>query len=310
VALAFVVASIFWILTDWPDGPTAIILAVVVSARFATMDGGAALAAKAVGLFVLLTVPSFIIVEVLLADSSGYPMFSLMVAPALFVAAWYMAEPNSAGVAFVSVLYFANVAGLDNRMAFDAVAFVNSSLAAIFAVALAALLFAIVGPETPQAAHRAFDRAIRLQFARIASTPHTGSTEFATATVEALDRLFRVLPADQRRQAIDAGLALLGAGIELIRVRDATPRTNLDETAARIAAVLAQEEGGAPEVARRLAAHASFECLAELRRDGLGVAAARVDRRRTDALAAAGAAFERTRGLLANSNPNGGIHAA
>ncbi|MBV8192247.1 MAG: FUSC family protein [Alphaproteobacteria bacterium] len=304
-ALALVVASTFWILADWPDGATAVVLATLVTARFATMDGAAAAAAKAVALFVLITVPSFVVVEVLLADSSGYPMFCLVVAPLLFLNAWSMAKPKLAGMGFAAALYFASVAGLQDRMAYDPVAFINTSLAAIFAVALSAVLFAIVAPDTPEAARRGFERAMRRQFARIAQAPHIGNVQFATATVEALDQLCRVLPADQTERAIDTGLALLGAGSELIRVRDQAPTQKADAAAGRIAAALAQEGRPALDGAVRLARQASLECLAELREEHLNVGAARTRQRDMYAFAAASLAFERTRGLLENRKPKG-----
>ncbi|MBV8186511.1 MAG: FUSC family protein [Alphaproteobacteria bacterium] len=311
-ALAVVIASSFWILANWPDGPTAVVLATVVTARFATMDGGAPAAAKAVGLFVLLTVPSFVVVEVFLARSSGYAMFSLVIAPLLFVDSWFMAKPRLAPVGFAAALYFASVAGLQNRMAYDAVEFVNTSLAAIFAVALAALLLAIVAPDTPQAARRAFAKTMRGQFARIAWQSRIDDFEFATASIGALDRLCRLLPEDQAAQAVDTGLALLSAGTELIRVRDEKRLRRGDAaTAGRIAGILAQRGEPMLDLAGRVSSEASLGCRADLLSNSIDVAAARAAQRDMYAFAAASLALERTCRRRPNGDSHGeAIHAA
>src|SRR5258707_13449806 len=82
-ALAVVLVGWFWILSAWPHGSTAVILAAVATARLATMGHAVPLAVAATMIFALATVPAFVIVEVLLPLASGFPMFALIVGPFL-----------------------------------------------------------------------------------------------------------------------------------------------------------------------------------------------------------------------------------
>ena len=289
-ATALLLVSTFWILADWPSGVTAAILAAVVTARLATMEHAVLAATQGALLFALITVPSFILVEVLLAQASGFAMFALVVAPVLFCCAYLMAQAKTAGLGFLAGLYFANVGGFQNRMAYDPVGFLNTSIALVAAVATAAALFAIVAPDTPEAARRRFVRAARKAFERIARRRRRiGLSEFEIAITEALDQLRRGLRADRGEDvvAVEAGIALLGAGRELIRVRDdRRPMPDAIEVEDDVVRFLASSESLPLDRARRAAEEASLVCLAELRDDRLGAADARAAAREMVAFAA------------------------
>jgi uncharacterized membrane protein YccC len=313
-AMALLFAGTFWILTDWPSGVTATVLAAVATARLATMEGGSEAATKAASLFALATVPAFIVVEVVLADASGFAMFCLVVAPVLFFCAWLMAHTRTAGLGFLAGLYFASVAAFQDRMAYDPAGLVNTSLAATFAAALAAVLFAIIAPDTPEAARRRFVKAMRRAFERIAGSPPVGPTEFVTSTVEVLDELRRGLPPDRGEDvaAVDSGFALLGAGRELIRMRDQGRSRRADAGIADdIACFLSRNERQPLDRAVSAAREASVKCLAEVRDDGLGVADARAAAREMFAFAAVADELERCCELLFDHKSQGApIHAA
>jgi uncharacterized membrane protein YccC len=308
-AMALLLVSTFWMLTDWPSGVTAAILAAVVTARLATMEHAVLAATQGALLFALITVPSFILVEVLLPDASGFAMFALVVAPVLFCCAYLMAHAKTAGLGFLAGLYFANVAGFQNRMAYDPVGFLNTSIALVAAVGIAAALFAIVAPETPQAARRRFVRAVRKAFERIVRRrPRIGLSEFETAVTGALDELRRGLHPDRGEDvaAVEAGFALLGAGRELIRVRDdGRPTAAAIEVEDDVVHFLASRESLPLDRARRAAEDASLVCLAELRDDRLGAADARAAAREMVAFAAIEDELERGGKLFFNERATG-----
>src|SRR5262245_30745763 len=76
-AAALIFVSTFWILADWPSGATAAILATVVTARLATMEHAILAATAGTAAIILATIPSFVLVETLLPDASGFMMFAL-----------------------------------------------------------------------------------------------------------------------------------------------------------------------------------------------------------------------------------------
>ncbi len=307
-AMALLLVSTFWILTDWPSGVTAAILAAVVTARLATMEHAVLAATGGALVVAVATVPSFILVEILLPDVSGFEMFALAIAPTLFCCAYLMAHEKTAGLGFVAGLYFANSAGFQDRMAYDPAGFLNLSIAIALAIATAAVLFAVVAPDTPEAARRRFGRAARKAFERIARRRPIGLAEFETAITEALEQLRRGLRRERGEDvaAVEAGIALLGAGRELIRVRDAgRPTPAKIEVEGEVVRFLASNQRLPFDHARRAARDASVTCLAELRDDRLGVADARAAAREMVAFAAIRDELERAGALLLDERVKG-----
>jgi len=314
-ALAVFLVSGFWILTNWPHGSTAAILGAVATARLATMAPAVPIALGATVIFALSTIPAFIIVEMLLPLANGFPMFALAVAPMLFLCAFLMAYRKTLLIGYLSALLFASAGQFLNRMVYDPVGFINTSIAAVVAAATAMVLWAIVAPATPAAARHRFGRAARKAFERIARRrPHYGLTAFETAMTEALDQLRQGLHPNRAEDvaAVEAGIALLGAGRELIRIRD-DDRASLAviEAGGDVARSLARRERPAFDRTRRAAQDAAAACLADLRDDRLGVAEARAAAREMVAFAAIRDELERGGEFLLDERSKGvSSHAA
>jgi len=222
-ALAVFFVSGFWILANWAHGPTAAILGAVVTARLTTMAPAVPMAVAATLIFSLSTIPAFIVVDVLLPIAQGFAMFALAVAPMLFVCALLMAHKRTMLIGYLSALLFASAGRLQNEMTYDSVGLINTSIAASIAAATAMVLWAILAPQTPEAARRRFDRAVRRAFARIAAPRgRIGLDEFETAVTEALDQLRGYLRDDHPDDVamFEAGIAFLVVGRELIRIRE------------------------------------------------------------------------------------------
>jgi len=219
-ALALVLVATFWIVANWPSGPTSVILTAVVTARLATMENAGKAAIGATFVFLLATLPAFIVIEVLLPHAEGFEMFALITAPVLFLCAFLMGNskvPLAYLAGFLFALDFASLGAFQNQMTYDAIGFVNTQMAVIVAVTVAAILFAVVAPETPLAVRRRFTRAVRQALARMAAEPQSGLGEFEAAMTGALERL---RPQEAEDIALwEAGTALLGAGRELIGLR-------------------------------------------------------------------------------------------
>jgi uncharacterized membrane protein YccC len=222
--LAVVIVSTFWILSDWPHGSTAAILAAIATARLATMGHAVPVSLAAMLIFGLATLPAFIIVEVLLPLASGFEMFALIVTPAIFCCALLMANKKVELqlLGFLSGLLFASVGLFQNRMVYDPVGLLNTAIAAVFAAGTAFLLWSIVAPDTTEAAHRRFLRVAHRALAQVgAAHPPIGMAEFETIMMEALEQLRAHLRPDRQEDAavLQQGIALLGAGREVIRQR-------------------------------------------------------------------------------------------
>jgi uncharacterized membrane protein YccC len=151
-ALAVLLVSGFWILTNWAHGSTAAILGAVATARLATVGPAVPIAIGATLIFALATIPAFIIVEVLLPLADGFGMFAIAVAPMLFLCAFLMAHKKTMLIGYLSALLFASAGGFLDQMVYDAVGFINTSIAAVVAAATAMV---------PVGHHRAGDAGSR-----------------------------------------------------------------------------------------------------------------------------------------------------
>jgi uncharacterized membrane protein YccC len=242
-------------------------------------------------------------------------MFALIVAPMLFFFAYLMAHERTAGLGFISALYFSHAAGFLDRMDYDPVGFLNTSIAVVVAIGSAAVLFAVVAPETPEAARRRFVRAARGAFERITQgSPHIALMEFQTSLTETLDQLRRGLRHDRPEDvaAVEAGIALLGAGRELIRIRDDGRSTAAkDEVEGGLARFADRPEKQHLANAQQAAQEASRICLAELKDGVLSSEEARIAAREMIGFATIRDELGRGGQLLLNEQIEGGrAHAA
>jgi len=71
-----------------------------------------------------------------------------------------IAQPRIGPLGLLSAVYFAFASNIDNVMTYDAVAFLNSSLAILVGIAVAVVLFATFFPETPAFAVRRFRKQL------------------------------------------------------------------------------------------------------------------------------------------------------
>jgi uncharacterized membrane protein YccC len=206
------------------------------TARLAAVGPAAPIAVARTLLFSISTIPAFVIVEILLPLASGFEMFALVVAPMLFLCALLLAHKRTHLIGFFSAQLFASAGVFQNQMAYDPVGLINTSIAAMVAAAVAMVLWAIVAPTTPEAARRRFIHAARKALTSIAAPRRRiGLAEFETAMSEALDHLRSHLRPERPDDitAFDAGIALLGAGRELIRIREDALGITQAQTAAR-----------------------------------------------------------------------------
>jgi uncharacterized membrane protein YccC len=258
--------------------------------------------------FALSTIPAFIIVEVLLPLADGFGMFALAVAPMLFLCAFLMAHKKTMLIGYFSALLFASGGGFLNQMVYDPVGLINTSIAAVVAAATALVLWAIIAPATPEAARRRFVRAARQALARIAAPrSRIGLPEFETAMTEALDQLKSSLRPDRPDDiaAFEAGIALFGAGRELIRLREDRASSITAALELNIAKLAGNQRAQWLDRARRAAREAAARCLTELREDVVGTEQAQAAARKIVAFAAIRDELERGSALLTGEKHEG-----
>lgn len=301
-ALALGLVGIFWIVADWPRGSTAVILSTVVTARLATMESGGKAAIAGTIVLVLATFPAFILVDVLLPHAQGFEMFTLVVAPVLFLCAYLMGStkpPLAYLSGFLFALYFASVGAFQDRMTYDAVGFVNTSIAVVFAIAVGAVLFSIVAPDSPRAARRRFRRAVQRLWASIADPRRSMvPAEFERAVADALVQFQPEETGDMATLETGADLLSIERGLTRLR-REAHASTAQLVLERDITALIRHPDGDHLAHTREQIQVAVAEALADLRESTFATAVARAAARRIAGFSAIDDGFSRGGALIA-----------
>ena len=159
-ALAVGITSAFWFATAWPNGPIAVIVAAVVCSLLASMEQPDKLSMALAATILIAAVPVFATQFYLMPLAVDFPSMAVALAPLMLTCGFIMAQPRIGPLGLLSAVYFAFASNIDNVMTYDAVAFLNSSLAILVGIAVALVLFATFFPETPAFAVRRFRRQL------------------------------------------------------------------------------------------------------------------------------------------------------
>ena len=159
-ALAVGITSAFWFATAWPNGPAAVVVAAVVCSLLASTEQPDKISMAAAATVLIAAVPVFATQFYLMPLAVDFPSMAVALAPLMLTCGFIMAQPQIGPLGLLSAVYFAFASNIDNVMTYDAVAFLNSSLAILVGIAVAVVLFATFFPETPAFAVRRFRRQL------------------------------------------------------------------------------------------------------------------------------------------------------
>jgi uncharacterized membrane protein YccC len=173
-ALAVGITSSFWFATAWPNGPAAVIVAAVVCTLLAATEQPDKVSIAAAATVLIAAVPVFATQFYLMPLAVDFPSMAVALAPLMLTCGFIMAQPRIGPLGLLSAVYFAFASSIDNVMTYDAVAFLNSSLAILVGIAVAVVLFATFFPETPASAGRRFRRQVFVHLSDLASARPCG----------------------------------------------------------------------------------------------------------------------------------------
>src|SRR6266404_3222568 len=168
-ALAVGITSTFWFATAWPTGPTAVVVAAVLCSLLASLEQPDKISIAAAATVLIAAVPVFATQFYLMPLAVDFPSMAVALAPLMLTCGFIMAQPQIGPLGLLSAVYFAFASNIDNVMTYDAVAFLNSSLAILVGIAVAVVLFATFFPETPAYAGYRFRRQLSVHLSYLAS---------------------------------------------------------------------------------------------------------------------------------------------
>jgi uncharacterized membrane protein YccC len=174
-ALAVGITSTFWFATAWPNGPTAVVVAAVVCSLVASIEQPDRISVALATTVLIAAVPVFATQFYLMPLAADFPSMAVALAPLMLTCGFIMAQPRIGPLGLMSAVYFAFASNIDNVMTYDAVAFLNSSLAILLGIAVAAALFAIFFPEIPAFAVRRFRRQLVVHLGDLVAASRSAS---------------------------------------------------------------------------------------------------------------------------------------
>jgi uncharacterized membrane protein YccC len=281
---AFVVigaAELFWIVTAWPDGASAITFAAIVVILLAPRaDQAYAIAISFMVGTVLATVCAAIVKFAVLPKLDTFAGFSIALGLFLVPVGALVAQPWQTAIFTAMTFNFVPLLGPTNQMSYDTVQFYNSALAIIVGCGIGAVSFRLLPPLSPATRTRRL-LALTLRdlrrLARGAITPTPEDWE---------DRMYgrlSALPEQAEPLQRSQLVAALSVGSEIIRLRGIAPRlglggADLDAALAALARgnsaiatarlarldhLLAAGPGAAPETQIALRARSSILAISE-----------------------------------------------
>ncbi|HEU4375793.1 MAG TPA: FUSC family protein, partial [Telluria sp.] len=213
----------FWILTGWPSGAAAPMMAGVFCCFFATQDDPV----PAIKLFLHYTVVSIplsaLYLLVVMPAVHSFEMLALVTAPPFLLLAIFIARPATAGQAMALVFGVLGMLMLQDTATSDIVSFTNGMLAQLAGIGAAALATGLLRSVSAGWTARRLQRAGRGELVKMGDA--TRAPALGTVSARMLDRIALLTPRlamagpGQDLGAVDA-LADLRVGLNMAQLRN------------------------------------------------------------------------------------------
>lgn len=218
--LTILAASAFWILTAWPNGPTAVTYAGIICAIMGARDDPAAAAAGFLKMSVLGALIGGIYLLLVLPPLSTFPALVVALAPFYLVCGLFL----SAGVPAVMPVIFVvgGLTSISNTMTYDFNVFLNDYLSYVVGIGIGGLALRLLRPLGTEWVVRRLTNGVLRDLARIAvSAVSETRTAFESRMFDRINALLmRLNPmVDAQRAVMQGGFASLRVGLNILALR-------------------------------------------------------------------------------------------
>ncbi|MBB3226328.1 putative membrane protein YccC [Luteibacter sp. Sphag1AF] len=142
--LTMLALGTFWILSAWPMGSSAMLLATIFAGLFAAAPNPTRVTGVVTIGYLVGMVMGFICVFFVLTQVDGYPLMVMGIAPFLMIGLAMMMSSTWGSVGLGYSMGFAYILALKNPMVYDPVHFINDAIAQIVGLSAAAIAFVFV----------------------------------------------------------------------------------------------------------------------------------------------------------------------
>jgi uncharacterized membrane protein YccC len=241
--LAVCIAGVFWIVSQWPTGGSALLVLAPVCALLSQTDSAAHGSIDFLKGIALAMVAAFGCTYGVLPAMTGFPLLMVGFLPFIFAGVLLSQRPGYTFVGLGYMVFFITAVAPGNPIHYDLAASLNTYFAYLFGAAVAALVFRILIPPNPLAEARVLLHSVRNAIQRLAgrrAPPHVLVWEHVQH--QKLLRLGRRLAPfpELRLRAAGAVSAAIIAGRHLAAIRhagqDASLPASVRAAALRVAA--------------------------------------------------------------------------
>ena len=235
-------AQLFWIITAWPDGASAVTFAAVIVILFSPRDEQAyPLALDFFYAMILVAIVAAVIDFVVLPKMETFLGFSLALGLALVPLGALSAQPWKAAMFSVMAFNLSPLIGIRNVMVYDASQFFNSAIGIIIGTGFAALIIRLI-PPLSQA-----QRSRRLLALTLRDLQRLAERKRTVAPRDWQDRIFARLAVLPQTAELHQGAQLVAAlslGNEIIRLRRVADRFGIRQELEPALYAIADRESG------------------------------------------------------------------
>jgi uncharacterized membrane protein YccC len=191
--IAIAVCSAFWVLTGWPTGSAAVMMAAIFCCFFASMDDPVP-AIHGFLTFTLWSVPiSAVYVLFVLPAVRDFGMLVLACAPVFLVLGALMARPSTVLSAMPVLMGVATTLAMHDTANADLASFANSMIAQVVGVVVASRTTRLMRSIGADWSARRIQQATWRELADVAASPRQ-PVQAAAQTVRLLDRIALIAP--------------------------------------------------------------------------------------------------------------------
>lgn len=226
--IAIVLCNAFWILTEWPSGSGAAMMAAVFCCFFASMDDPAPPIHSFLK-FTLWSVPiSAVYVLVLLPPVQDVGMLAFICAPTFLLLGLYVATPATTGPAMAMLFGVAGTLALNDTSSADMPGFINSTLAQVIGILAAACVTRLMRSVGAGWSARRIQRSILRELGEMAGAAQSlNKHAYAVRMIDRIGLLApRIAQAGGTPQGVpvDDALRDLRVGADIVTLREAQHR--------------------------------------------------------------------------------------
>ena len=283
--LAIAAASAFWIITAWPSGTIAVVVAAVMCSLFGGLEQPVKISVALIVTLLIAFIPVFGTVYGLLPMATDFVSMSVALAPLLLACGLIIARQP---VGVFPVAYFEVGSNIDNVMNYDLSAFLNTSIAILVGMGFALVLCAVFFPDTPQRIARRFRRQLLARLSRLCSGAPATVRDYERAIYERLGgTIERLKNEPAAASACTAGaIAALSVSRAVDQLRTAIATGLLPPAmSSEISRLLTRASAGFLHPSRARVVQTAWDARA-LRRRALALARATKDEQESEALVA------------------------